>query len=46
MPLTATPMTSDATIVDKRLCSRMAAHNAAVPAMIAMITEIATSSGL
>jgi hypothetical protein len=46
MPLTATPMIRDATVVVHRVSSRRAAHNAAVPAMTAMITEAATSSGL
>ncbi len=46
MPLTATPMISDATSVDRMLFSRRAAHSAAVPATIAMTIEAATSTGL
>ena len=46
MPLTATPMIKDAMSVDHKVSSRRAAQSAAVPAITAMTTEAATSTGL
>jgi hypothetical protein len=46
MLLTATPMIIEATTADHRLSSRSAAHSAAVPAITAITTEAATSTGL
>jgi hypothetical protein len=46
MLLTATPMIIEAMMADHRLSSRSAAHRAAVPAIIAITTEAATSTGL
>ena len=46
MLLTATPMIIEAMRADHRLSSRSAAHSAAVPAITAITTETATSTGL
>ncbi len=46
MPLTATPMISDATTVARMLRTRVPAQSAAVPATIAITTDITNSGRL
>jgi hypothetical protein len=45
MPLTATPMISEAMVVVKSPRSAVAAHSAAVAATIAIATETASNAG-